>query len=370
MKKVVFRSSVFIVLFAMMTMSLTSQISVKKAESNSISSSAIGFYYSLPQTVLKVDIVYEKVQSLEGPLSSFADEYLGVKDYISSDRTEYNLLNADVSSFIESDNDQIYFVQFPAERTKDAAINSFQLSDIGGLLAYNTDVTEITKSAETTNENVFIFNEGDADFPLVAQYNKRKKTDTVLRTINIDTVVINRFLFKTSWVDKNDSDKAKEAALQIEKLRESRYNLISGYQEVNYGSSIIYMDAKLKELEKQYLELFTGKTIKTVHSKTVYIVPDANNSSKEIMSFNDGKSVVFRITEKETTELQEAPKSTVNNIYYRIPASASFEISMNNVNYFSGRLTINQLGNVATVPLADSKLIFDPETGNLVKLIK
>lgn len=367
MKKLAFRLSVIIVLFISLIMTSYGQVSVKKVDGNNINSSTPGFYYSLPQTVLKVDIVYEKIQSLKGPLSSYATEYLGINDYISTDEFKYNLINVDLTSFSESDPNQLYFVQFPTEKAKDAKLNSFTFSDLGGLVAYNAEAVKPPVSENVITENTFIYSEGEDGFPYMSQYNKRKKTDTVVRTINIDTVVINRFMFKSSWVDKSDADKAKDAALQIEKLRESRYNLVSGYHEVNFGSSIIYMDHQLQKMEDQYLELFIGKTIKTIHNRTVYFVPDEKNNSHELLSFSDGKSVIIRIaTENDVTP--EGTTSTINNIFYRIPAPAGIDISSGNINYYTGRTTINQLGSIATVPLGNSSLLFNAESGNLVKI--
>lgn len=347
------------------------QITVTKIESKNINTSQEGFIYSLPQTVFKIDIVYEKVQSIKGPLSEYTDEYLGATDYISSAKTNYNLVDILVSTFHEADPGQLYYVQYPAERAKDAKLTSFTISDIGGLLAYNTDALRISQTTEVINDQIFIFKEGNDVFPYMSQYNKQKKTDTIVRTINIDTITINRFLYKSSWIDKSISEKAREAALQIEKIRESRYHLISGYQEVNYGSSIIYMDKQMQQLEKQYLELFLGKELKTIETQSFYYLPNKNKKVDELMRFDDGKSVVIKVTPNNISDnLPEINTSKLNSIYYRIPASADVTISSGNKDFFSGRFLINQLGVVSSVPLVGTKLQFDANTGNLISIIR
>ena len=370
MKKLAIRSSIFFVFFTSIILTTYGQVSVKKVESINDVNSSTGFFYSLPQTVFKVVIVFEKVQSLKGPLASFSSEYIGVTDYISNNNIEYNLVDVQIEMQSEPDPNQLYFVQLPAERVKDATTNTFTLSEIGSLTAYNAVPTSQAVSEEVINENTIIFTEGDMDFPYMSQYNKRKKTDTIVRSINIDTLVINRFLFKSSWIDKSANDKAKDAAIQIENIRESRYNLISGYQEVNYGSSIVYMDHQLQKMEDQYMELFLGKTIKTLETKTVYFIPNKNNSSIEIMKFSDGKSVIARTDSEVNSDIGEAPKSTVNNIYYRIPASAEVSITSGNINFFSHRYIINQLGSVVIAPLDNSNMVFDANTGNITKIIR
>ncbi len=371
MKKLNIRPIVLFILVTAILFQGYSQISVTKIDENSVTTSSDGFIYSLPQTVFKIDIVYEKVQKLVGPLSEYTDEYLGATDYISSDKSEYNLINTSVSTFQESDPGQFYYVQYPLERAKDEKETSFSLSDIGGLLAYNTGIQTSIQNTEIITDQTFIFEEGESSFPYMSQYNKQKKTDTIIRTINIDTVTINRFLFKTSWIDKSIDDKAREAALQIEHIRESRYNLISGYQEVNYGSSIIYMDRQMQELENQYLELFLGRELRTIERQTFYFVPGKNKTGGELIRFDDGKTVNLKIIPNSTSELpQDLTATTTNSIFYRIPASADLTISSNNKNFFVGRFLINQLGSVSSVPMGNTKLQFDAETGNLISVVR
>ena len=371
MRKLYIHSTFLLVFFTSVVLQSFGQITVTKVENKNINPSSIGFYYSLPQTVLKIDIVYEKIQQLKGPLSSYTNEYLGVADFINSDKIEYNPIDVDVSTYQESDANQLYFVQFPTEKLKDAKESSFLLSNIGGLLAYNTELAKVSQVDIISSDQTFIFREGDNTFPYMSQYNKRKKVDTIIRTINIDTVVINRFLFNTSWIDKSASDKAKDAAMQIERIRESRYNLISGYQEINYGSSIVYMDQQLKKMETQYLELFLGRNLKTIEKRTIYFVPGNNNKNAELINFTDGRSVVIRITPEDISgNISESSGSKINNIFYRIPASADITISSGNINFFTGRFVVNQYGAVSSVPLANTKLQFDGQTGNLINMVK
>ncbi len=363
-----------IILFVLLTVFLSQgygQITVNKIEGGSVNTSVDGFIYGLPQTVFKIDLVYEKVQKLTGPLAEYSNEYLGADDYISSDKTEYNLVNVNVSALQESDPEQIYYVQYPTERSKDEKETSFSLSDIGGLLAFNTGIQSNVQNTEIITDQTFIFEEGDISFPYMSQYNKQKKIDTIVRTINIDTVTINRFLFKSSWVDKSIDDKAKEAALQIEKIRESRYNLISGYQEVNYGSSIVYMDRQMQKLENQYLQLFVGKELRTIERQTIYFVPNKDKTGGDLIRFDDGKTVAIKIITNNSSDiLPDVSGSSTNRIFYRIPASAKLTISSNNKNFFVGRFLVNQLGSVSSVPLGNTKLQFDAETGNLISIIR
>jgi uncharacterized protein DUF4831 len=346
-----------------------SQITVTKVDNKNVTSTNPGFFYSLPQTVFRIDIVYEKIQHLEGPLSAYTQEYLGVTGYIKDNRTSYEIVNVNVSSFQEADAKQYYFVQFASERLKDAKSNTFTLSEIGGLLAFNSDIESTSQKTELPIDQTFIFDKGDDSFPYMSQYNKRKETDTIIRRINIDTVVIDRFIFNTSWVDKSMEDKAKDAAMRIGKIRENRYNLITGYQEVNYGASIIYMDQQLTKMENQYLELFLGKRIKTVKNETVYFIPGKNKLNNDILKFKDGRTVIIRVTPDDiANNISESSGTSLNSVFYRIPANANVNITSGNVSYYEGRFIVNQLGIVASAPLVNTKLQFDSESGNILKL--
>jgi len=371
MKNQILHSVILTALFVALSTAGFSQITVTKIENRNISTSTEGFIYSLPKTVFKIDIVYEKNQELVGPLADYTTEYLGVNNYISANKTEYSIISVSISTYNESDPDQLYYVQYPTERSKDEKTTSFSLSDIGGLTAYNTTPINTHKSTEVITDQTFIFESGDTQFPYMSQYNRQEKIDTIIRTINIDTVTINRFLFKSSWIDKSIEDKAKDAALEIENIRESKYHLISGYQEVNYGSSIIYMTNQLQKLEDQHLELFLGKKLVSVDNQTISFSPTKVKKGDELIKFPDGSSLVISIKPDNTSNIiPDIPSSMPNNIYYRIPSTATITISYKNETYFNGSFVVNQLGAISTVPLVGTKLQFDKNTGNLVSIIR
>lgn len=51
--------------------------------------------------------------------------------------------------------------------------------------------------------------------------------------------------------------KAREAADMISRIRESRFNLITGYQETNFSRETMeYMDKNLQRMLQDYISLF------------------------------------------------------------------------------------------------------------------
>jgi hypothetical protein len=348
-----------------------SQFTVKRVVSpETVNTAQDGFYYSLPKTVLKIDLVVEKIQRIKGPLSDYCEEYLGVADFIKTNGTQFRLLNAEVEPIAEPDKDQLFYVQFPAEKSKDEQVIAFQLSSLGTLLAF--DDAEIAKKEPSGNvDQTIIFTEGDDGFDYFADYDRKRKIDTITRKITIDTVSIERFIFKTSWVDKSTEEKANEAALQITNIREARFNLLTGYQEVNYGESMKYMDRQLLKMEKQYLELFLGKELKSVENHTVYYVPEKGNPGGVILNSDGGKSVEVAIKPSGNSSLlPEKPFEKPDQVYYRIPEITTIEVKYDGEILYRKNLPVSQLGAVAAAPLGKAKTQFDPETGTMTRIIR
>lgn len=356
--------------FSVNPFQLFSQFTVTRVVDQNINTAQEGFYYALPQTVLKIDLVVDKIQQIKGPLSEYTENYLGTTDYVRSNNTIYQLVNVSVTPTFEPDPHQVYYVQFPAEKSKDETGTGFSISSISSLLAYNDDPIESDKNVENIDQTL-IFMEGQDNFHYQADYHRKKKTDTITRKITIDTVSIERFVYKTSWVDKNDEDKANEAALQISNIREARFNLLTGYQEVNYGESMQYMDQQLINLERQYLELFLGKEIKSFMNQTIYYTPSKGTTNDVLTEFNGSSTVEINIFPSGNMNLlPENPPSKIDHLYYRIPEFAIIEIIQNGELLYREKILVNQLGITAASPLDKVKSQFDPETGSLIKIVR
>jgi hypothetical protein len=329
-----------------------------------------GFYYTLPRTVIQVDLIVEKAEQIRGPLAEYTQNYLGTNEFIESDNTSYRVLNLNVTPLYEADPEQVYFVQFPIEKSREEKTIAFQLSELGTLLA--VDPEEGDREVETPPvDQTIIVMEGSDDFRFHPDYHRKKKIDTITRKITIDTVSIERFIFKTSWVDKSMEDKANEAALQIANIRDARFNLLTGYQEVNYGESMRYMDSQLSSMERQYLELFLGKELKTYEYHTALYLPDRSSEYGVILDMPGNADVEINIIPRGNTGMiSQGGSGPASVIFYRVPEMADIEISHNGIILYKASLPISQLGVVTTAPLDDTRLRFDPMTGALTKIVR
>ncbi len=346
------------------------QFTVTKVTGQNVSAAGDGFYYSLPRTLLQVDLTVEKIEQIRGPLAEYTENYLGTNDFITSNSNSYKVLNLNIKTLYEADPNQVYYVQFPIERSKEEKVFTFQLSELGTLLAFDHEESPEEQSQPTVDQTIIVM-EGSDDFQFHPDYHRKKKTDTITRKITIDTVSIERFLFKTSWVDKSTEDKANEAALQIANIRDARFNLLTGYQEVNYGESMKYMDYQLSKMESKYLELFLGKEVKTYENHSVYYLPKKNTVDGVLLNLAGNSNVEISVTPRGNTALvPEAGSDVTNKLFYRIPEMVDIEISYNGIVLHRSSIPISQLGVVAAAPLTNTRTQFDPQTGSLTKIVR
>ncbi|PLX13906.1 MAG: hypothetical protein C0598_02555 [Marinilabiliales bacterium] len=351
--------------------SVFAQFRINKISAN-VNTAPNGIVYGLPRTVLKIDLNIQKTTQIPGPLSAYAKEYLGVEDFIAKTASTYDVINADISSFAEVDPLQMYYLQFPEQRGKDDPENSFVLSNIGTIISYNADGEYNIQPTQTTNVNQTyqIYNDGNA-FEYNAGYNRKKVIDTIIKKINIDTITIDRFTFRTSWAGLSEKDKANEAALKIQNIREQRFNLLTGFQEVNYGGSIVYMDNELKKMENDYLRLFLGKEVSSIETYTFFIIVNKDEDSRIIMETPNGDQIKLIFNRHGNTELiPDKPVQKENHLYYRIPENTGIELTYKGKVYKKVTLPISQFGKLFMASLNNTALYFDPNTGNLLKMIK
>ncbi len=364
------------------------QIRVTEVKNGQANANVQGVFYCLPQTYLTFDIYFDVTIEKRGPYYQFANKYLGLNDVISSDAEHYEIGEVFISTFNRPDPEQFYFVEYGERAKKDELSVLLTLSESGFIIGMN-ELTEIekieTQILEQTNNKEF----SKQLFKYFAEDNFYKKIDTIIRKINIDTITIEKEIYKYSMAKKSLEQKAKEAANFISRIRENRFLLISGYQEVNYGVSIEYMDKQLQKLENEYLKLFTGVTMYKSFSKSFEFLPQKEKIEEAIPLFkfsgqngvaeeNDrsAQNVNVFIESNGVTEgiskFAEANKNDVNNLsgyYYRIPEYANIQLIFNNKVFFKTNKRINQFGVISRTPSFNSKIEFYQNTGNIKKIL-
>ncbi|MBU1369411.1 MAG: DUF4831 family protein [Bacteroidetes bacterium] len=380
----VFIKTLSLTVFLLSQSIVSAQVTLSHAK-NGIPGQQEGFFYSLPQTVLKVDFILKKTNHTAGPYSSFATRMLGVEDFVQNDHTSYEIVDAIVGSVTEPDSKAVFFVRFDERAAKDAASIIFSQQPNGILLGAG-DAVKAANSGVENIEKLLVNAPDEKRFSYYAERNLYRRIDTIIRNITIDTTIIKRPVLHASWVDRTPEQKARAAADYIQTIRESRYNLISGYQEINYGQTMVYMDQQLKQLEEAYLSLFLGQEHSTLEEFTVYFTPQKNDEGiKQIARFSDETGIQLSgskgtplqlelIAAGNTKSIPSVDENSlesvtvINSMIYRIAETVEIRVTYQGRLLAQDRLPISQMGAIAVAPLNRTKLTFDPNTGQVIQL--
>jgi hypothetical protein len=346
-----------------------------------------GVFYSLPQTVIKLDFTIELRTKIQGPYSYFSKKYLGVDNVIESNSVNYFIRDVKISTYQQPDPDNVYFVEIDTKPTKEDRSFLLSLNESGLIVSSNNIFETMKDELESFNWDIER-NSSDHYFDYFADYNLYEKTDTIVRTVNIDTITIKDLTFKRSIIEKDIEQKAKDAAKFIQKLREDRMNLLTGYNEVNYEKgSFEYMGSELKKLENDYLDLFRGITFSETLNYSFSYSPDSEKYEEvKVLKFSNlsgifdvsiagGESIFVKIENNGTAQAIKnylSGQSTNNGIhgfYYRIPEHAKISVEYDNKVLAKKSCIINQLGVVSFLPLSKSKIRFNPKTGGINELL-
>ncbi len=372
-KKLLFTTLILLIL----PLFATAQIRVNKVEDGFNASSNDGIIYALPRTIIRVDVTVEHQQMFAGPLRNYAEKYLGITNYIDRDDVAYSMKGVELVPVSEADPDQYYFVS-TAEKTSKAAWQTILQMNGHGMITSLGTAGKIAATADGLVTNM-TEDEVRAMFSKYADLNLYPKVDTIVRTINIDTITIQDYTFKTTMTNKPLDVKAREVAEMIQKVREGRFNLINGYQEVNYSEGALkFMNDELLRMEEEYLRLFTGAVVTQELTFSLTFLPTPENNGNSVPIFNmspesgisegsgGGIQGFIRIeSHGNTSAISNGPANTGGGLVYRIPDEAIVMLIYNGSTIAQTRAAISQFGRVASLPADASNVEFDGATGGL-----
>ncbi len=387
MKKNLFN---FLLLQLVFSLTAVAQINVVHIDNNAMPQTREGVFYSLPRTVVRIDVKIDRIENYKGPYADYAARYLGLKNVISANSVEYKISDISITTYPEPDPDQYYFVELGEKISKNQTAGLLELSSSGLILGSIPAFHDSLANANVRmgKDEPLLGNEKDVFgelFKYYADVSVFEKVDTIIRKINIDTMTLERQFLKRTMVEKSPDQKAKEASDFITKIKDNRFNLISGYQEVNYNKETLeYMDTQLKQMEKEYVKLFTGISLhKTLNFSYKYIpLPNQINmeipifkfwKSKGVIDLDEpgGKVVTIKIQRVGNTNtvsgyLTRAEKETKEHgFYYRIPELARVTVKLDENTQEETQCLVSQLGLVTFLPAHQWKVQFHESTGGI-----
>lgn len=358
----------FLALFLIVSLNIDAQYLTNYAKSVN-TKDADGFYYHLPRNIIRLDFVIEKEELLKGKYSAFTKEMLNTDDYIKENNISYRIKSISINTLTEADPNYVFFISAIDEKTKDNLNLNFELTSDGIIQSFGYK----DFSVENTDNGFF---EKELDYESKSgEYNYISIRDEEEDEEEEEDVA-----------DKiTEKDIAASIVEEIKKLRVAYFDLITGYQEVNYGTTINYMVEEIKNLEKELLNMFLGTTNIHTYTKTFYIIPEEGKNSIVVGKFSEtegfntktGETVKINFTDSSIgnnvnrLSKDEIENTTYSNkIFYRNPANVTMQIFLGDNIIFENRLTINQFGNLILIPINKMKLVFDTNTGQILSIIK
>ncbi|MCL2291101.1 MAG: DUF4831 family protein [Bacteroidetes bacterium] len=231
------------------------------------------FFYTLPKTAFKVEVVVTKTTNIKGLYVDFAEKLLGITNYCKENSVSFELKNILLTPFSVPDET----LQFVAELSSAQIKNNF----LQTLHANNATAGFQTFSTlEQNNTNILPdFFKNFADVVMQQTY------ETYTETKIIDGVVTQVPVTQTKVTTKTLAQQAQAAVDFIEKIRDDRYAILSFAQETTLEKEAFeYLINQLDELEKKYLELFIGVTVLEDFHEIFIIHPNSNYALQSVCS--------------------------------------------------------------------------------------
>jgi len=376
---------VFLITFLLcIVVGIKAQINVTKVGNTAIPAESDGLFYALPQTVIQVDIIVNKIQKVKGPFAEYADQMLGLSQVTTFNSIEYELKDIRLTSYNEADPSEYYFIKMPEKQKDRKQIELFLTDDgiISGVGTVNQVNTSIRQRSKDLSTSII-------DIPEFTNPSVFERMDTVIKRISLDSTIIEQKFFRKTSAVKSIEQKAREASDFILKLDESMYNLINGYQEVNYEKGTMeFMYNQMNSMKQDYLELFKGVTSTSVETFTFNAVVDKANPTEILCRFSISKGILPKsstlgdfvqiqatsmnktnVLKAETEKLNDGQRST-HGLYYRIPDKANVEVRVGGQVKLETQFVINQFGVVTFLPASSLKNIsIDNNTGTLRRVV-
>ena len=319
-----------------------------------------GLYYSLPQTMLKLDFVIEETQLEKGPLSDYASNYFEMEDYVEYETTEYRLLDIKMSSVASPDPNALFFVTLTSARGGSKLQFDMMPNGIIRSVGVGNDAEPEEQKAAPNQEK---------------PCRSREENDYGEGFVGLMSA------------GKTNAMLAKEVADKIAEIRKAKFYLISGDVEMaSNPETFNAMYKKLDAMEKEYTSLLLGKRVTKKVVKTVYVIPNKEIPTQSLAKFSEtegltvgtsgsGSVITVQTLSLNTTAAINAPSQSAielmsyeNKVFYRLPEMANVKVVCGGDTLIEDRVLVNQLGQLLMAPVTNTKLVFDTETGQIVNM--
>jgi hypothetical protein len=310
--------------------------------------------YFLPRTVLKIEVEAVKTVRKAGPYAVEARKYFGASVQVLQNEEVWTISKISVRQESEPDAGNQYKVYAP--------VNS------------NAALLALTETGILRGINL------PASFSLDA--NEERPCEREGRKVEKPT----SSSFISNFVVKDDSEKKPNAAVafeQINTLRETRFHILSQSNDVLQNGSAV--EAYLREIDKreeELLALFIGKERKEIVEKTFTVYPDKEMTNQPVFYFaekqgfsDSGDPVKITLKRRDTGDKTVFSGRGKTGFVYKMPALVNAEITGNETVFWTGAISVAQLGRLAYLPVGffdknNIRALFDTQSGALLQMGK
>lgn len=321
--------------------------------------------YALPRTVFNIVVEAERTIEKPGPYWRYAGDLLGLTNVIKNEGEYWSITGLKVESSQELDPSQYYVI----EGKTPFATNILALRNEGLIMDINPSVyypAGNQNGLESSYGGRFISSDLGSDEYFMVQ------RDTAYRRVNVDSTFIQIPYIVEKRRQLPPEQLAERAARRLMEMRDGEHFILTGESNVFPQSEAVINE--MNRLEREYTELFTGKTIREKRTFTFQIIPSRENAGKpfKLFQFSEargavaegqpgGDPVVIEMTpENRTKELSvmRSPSSASSNsreplvdkLYYRVPDVVNMKISLGDEVLFHSRRLVYQFGEVIQLP--------------------
>jgi hypothetical protein len=318
--------------------------------------------YALPMTVFTVKVEMERTIELPGPYAKYAEDLLGLSNIIMNEEEHWSVKGVTVNSHEEIDPSEFYVI----ESNTLFQTNVLALKKDGLILDLNSESNvQSENSPEGKEVNISQFRSYD----LGSDEYYLSQTDTAFKRVKVDAQFI-RLPYTVEKKKKLTVDQlADRAAKRLLELRDGKILILTG--EANVFPQNEAAINELNRMEKEYTELFVGKTFTENRIFTYHFVPRKDLIDKPFVllrfsetlgpveaSAANGTPVVIELKPEQKTKdltiisrVQPDPSAPKNDkIYYRIPDVAGLKIIMGKETIYNSRKLVYQLGEIMQLP--------------------
>jgi hypothetical protein len=307
--------------------------------------------YSLPKTLIAIDVNVVKSIQKAGPYAQYSERLLAIKNPVTEDKTSWYVSSINVHPIAIADKNKTFQLE---------SGDGLTLNKQGIICGLNIDA-DINALRDTDASNEIQVEPSNTDFAPQA-YNEEQ------------------------LVSNSTAHMAEVAAKQIYHIRDSRIDLITGDNErlPADGESFKIMLNEMDKAENSITELFVGKKINTAIKKQFTYEPSSKQVKNEllfrispesgIVDKDDlsGTPVYISVTPTKT-DMPPVDAQKSNGIFYYIPGKAHITLSMANNILFDEDVEIAQLGSLQSLPSSIGKgtqIYFNPNTGAIINIGK